>query len=329
MEKLLTVSIASYNVEAFLRKTLDSCIVPELMDELEVLIVNDGSKDSTPEIAREYEAAYPETFRLIDKKNGGYGSTVNRSMQEARGTFYKLLDGDDWFDPEGLKSLMEALRTSTADYVISRIRYCEDGGGKETVNDPRWAHLEGQTVPVSAIDLEFTPGIWHTTVRTSILKEHAFRLPLHTLYTDQLFIVNTLIWARSVQFLSCPVYCYRIGRDGQSVSRESRIKHVDEEMKVVGRIVRLYAESEGITEENRPAVRSRVNLYYYYALVTLLLLPPSRETYRRYRSFEKRAKALAPDLYRSAGFYAKKVLAVRLGGWPAYRHFAGKVENFN
>ena len=100
MEKLLTVSIASYNVEAFLRKTLDSCIVPELMDELEVLIVNDGSKDSTPEIAREYEAAYPETFRLIDTNIGGYGSTVNLSMQEARGTFYKLLDGDYWFDPE-------------------------------------------------------------------------------------------------------------------------------------------------------------------------------------------------------------------------------------
>ena len=77
MGKILSVSIASYNVEKFIRKALDSCCVPEIMDRLEVLVVNDGSTDSTLEIAREYEEKYPQTFRVIDKKNGGYGSTVN------------------------------------------------------------------------------------------------------------------------------------------------------------------------------------------------------------------------------------------------------------
>ena len=80
MEKILSVSIASYNVEKFIRKALDSCCVPEIMDRLEVLVVNDGSTDCTLEIAREYETQYPQTFRVIDKKNGGYGSTVNASI---------------------------------------------------------------------------------------------------------------------------------------------------------------------------------------------------------------------------------------------------------
>ena len=73
MEKTLTISVACYNVGQFLRKTLDSLIAPEIMDELEVLVVNDGSSDDTAEIAREYEEKYPQTFRLVDKANGGYG----------------------------------------------------------------------------------------------------------------------------------------------------------------------------------------------------------------------------------------------------------------
>ena len=102
MEKILSVSIASYNVEKFIRKALDSCCIPEIMDRLEVIVVNDGSTDSTLEIAREYETKYPETFRVIDKINGGYGSTVNASIRVAAGRYFRLLDGDDWFDRDGL-----------------------------------------------------------------------------------------------------------------------------------------------------------------------------------------------------------------------------------
>ena len=95
MEKILSVSIASYNVEKFIRKALDSCCIPEIMDRLEVLVVNDGSTDGTLQIAREYEKQYPQTFRVIDKKNGGYGSTVNASIKAATGRYFRLLDGDD------------------------------------------------------------------------------------------------------------------------------------------------------------------------------------------------------------------------------------------
>ena len=84
-EKLLTVSIAAYNVEQYLRQALESLVVPEVMDEIEVLIVNDGSTDTTSAIGHEFEKKYPETFRVIDKENGGYGTTVNRSVSEARG----------------------------------------------------------------------------------------------------------------------------------------------------------------------------------------------------------------------------------------------------
>ncbi len=329
MKKTLTVSIAAYNVENYLRQTLDSCIVPEVMDELEVLIVSDGATDGTVAIGKEYEAKYPNTFRVIEKKNGGYGSTVNRSMSEATGKYFRLLDGDDWFDKEGLAEYIRSLRESEADYVINRIYTCQDGTDIRTLSDPHWGELEGSTQNIRDIHCEFTIGIWHTTVKTEILKQHPFTLPEHTLYTDQIFIMRTMPYVHTVQFEFTPLYCYRVGRDGQSVSRESRIKHADEEMKVVAAQVKYLSTCGELTADNKEAVMSRATLYYYYGIVTLLLMPPSWKTYRRIRGFEKRTKELMPELYRAAGKYSKKIAGMRLTGYPGYLVYAGKVENFH
>ncbi len=106
MEKLLTISIAAYNVEGYIRNTLDSLIVPEILDKLEVFIVDDGGNDNTLQIAREYESKYPETFHAVHKENGGYGSTVNYSIAHATGKYFKLLDGDDWYLSRNLKRLI-------------------------------------------------------------------------------------------------------------------------------------------------------------------------------------------------------------------------------
>ncbi len=108
-KKILSVSIASYNVEKFLDQTLESCLVPEIMDRLEVIIVNDGSKDGTADVAKKYTEKWPDTFILVDKENGGYGSTVNVGIKTATGKYFRLLDGDDWFDKDGLREFIGIL----------------------------------------------------------------------------------------------------------------------------------------------------------------------------------------------------------------------------
>ena len=80
MEKTLSISIAAYNVEKFLKNTLASLVAPEIMDDIEVLIVDDGSKDNTATIGKEFEEKYPNSFKVISKPNGGYGSTINAAM---------------------------------------------------------------------------------------------------------------------------------------------------------------------------------------------------------------------------------------------------------
>lgn len=86
-------------MEKYLRRCLDSLIIDEDgMKQLEVLVINDGSKDSSSQIAHEYQDKYPDTFRVIDKENGNYGSCINRGLKEATGKYVKVLDADDWFD---------------------------------------------------------------------------------------------------------------------------------------------------------------------------------------------------------------------------------------
>ena len=92
MDKILSIIVPSYNMEAFLDRSLSSLIVgTPLMERLEVLVVNDGSKDRTSEIAHGYESRIPGTFRVIDKANGHYGSCVNAALAVAEGTYVKVL----------------------------------------------------------------------------------------------------------------------------------------------------------------------------------------------------------------------------------------------
>ena len=130
MEKILTITVPAYNVEKFLEKTLDSSLVKEILDEIEVLVVDDGSGDGTAAIGRKYQERYPGSFRLISKENGGHGSTINRGIQEARGKYFKLVDGDDWVDNSGLRELNRRLRTCEADYVFTNYYVVNDGTGE-------------------------------------------------------------------------------------------------------------------------------------------------------------------------------------------------------
>lgn len=84
-----------------------------------MLVVNDGSKDNSSDIAHEYESQYPVTFRVIDKENGNYGSCVNRGLAEALGKYIKVLDADDWFDKEGFAEFLDYLGDCDSDMVIS------------------------------------------------------------------------------------------------------------------------------------------------------------------------------------------------------------------
>lgn len=314
MEKILTVSIAAYNVADFLRTTLESCVVPEIMDALEVLIVNDGSKDETADIALEYQTKYPDTFRLINKENGGYGSTVNYSMKEARGKYFKLLDGDDWFEAEGLKKLVFFLRDCKADLVLSgRAEVYENGERNASKNI--WQEKYGKLYDGKAVDLEdlepFVYGIWVATYRTDILKLHPFKMPEKQLYTDRVFICCPIPWIRTVAFQNYIVYCYRFGHEGQSVSTENRIRHSKEAISGFEYIIDYYKEQKSLKPINREFLNLRIAKYYNNVLQTILMLPPSIKCQNEIKRLDREIKKVSEDLFVCCGQHNKMLSKFR------------------
>lgn len=119
MSKLLTIVIPCYNVEQYLHECLDSILLAEYNDSLEVLAINDGSKDNTLSILSRYSSKYPEMLRVIDKPNGGWGSVINLAIKEAQGCYFKILDSDDWFEKEAFIEFIERLKHCGTDIFIS------------------------------------------------------------------------------------------------------------------------------------------------------------------------------------------------------------------
>lgn len=285
MDKILTVSVAAYNVEKFIRNTLDFCIAEEIMTDLEVLVVDDGATDATAEIVREYENKYPQTFRLIHKENGGYGTTVNRSMQEASGKYFRLLDGDDWFDTEGLKKLVSYLRDTDVDAVFTKMYLCYPDTKK--LEADTWASLVGRQMPLCDVPENIFAGMWEFTLKTAILREHPFALPARTLYTDHLFLAYPIPYIEDVAFLDFPLYCYRLGYDEQSVSVSSRLKHLDEIVKVSILLSTDY-QSHGKKSPNQKYALTRARFCHMEAYRALLLLPCSFDSMKKLKDFDAR-----------------------------------------
>lgn len=117
MEKLLTIVVPAYNVEKYIKNCLDSFIDLSVLRSLEILIVDDGSTDSTASLAHTYEQKYPYSFKVLSKENGGHGSTINYAIPRATGKYFKVVDGDDWLDKSLLPQFIQLLKHTHSDVI--------------------------------------------------------------------------------------------------------------------------------------------------------------------------------------------------------------------
>ena len=233
MEKNLTIVVPTYNMERYLNRCLDSLIVPaELMERLEVLVINDGSKDRSSEIAHSYEEKYPQTFRVIDKENGNYGSCVNRGLKEAQGKYIKILDADDWFDTENFEILLKTLHSIDADCIMTDMQQVNvDGTAVCTCN---YSLPKKQTFSLGElIRLNSTELIWMhcVTYRTDNLRAIDYRQTEGISYTDQEWIFLPMATCKTVYYLPVTVYKYLVGRDGQTMNHDVFKKNFWQEIK--------------------------------------------------------------------------------------------------
>ena len=117
--KTLTFLIPCYNVAGCVRHCIESMLVDSFLDDIEILLINDGSQDNTLDILREYEQKYPTVVRVIDKQNGGWGTAINLGIREAQGKYIKEVDADDWVSSDNLQEYISFLKANKIDYIAT------------------------------------------------------------------------------------------------------------------------------------------------------------------------------------------------------------------
>ena len=236
--KYISFAIPCYNSQDYMAHAIES-ILPG-GDEVEIIIVNDGSKDKTSQIAHEYMDKYPDIIKVIDKENGGHGDAVNAGLANASGKYFKVVDSDDWVDEEALHKILMLLRhleedNEQIDMLISNYVYEKAG-----VTHKKCIHYRN-VLPQDEVFRWDDIGhfrldqyiLMHSVIyRTDMLKLSQMRLPKHTFYVDNIYVYYPLPHVRKIYYLDVDFYRYFIGREDQSVNEKVMISRIDQQIRV-------------------------------------------------------------------------------------------------
>ena len=225
MEKILSIIIPTYNMAALLPRCLDSLTASGVLDDLDILVVNDGSTDSSRAVAYSYAERYPQSIKVVDKKNGNYGSTINAALPLAVGEYVKVLDSDDWFDSQALAKYVAELKSleQGVDVSVTHFLMIHEGGRTETVKYQNYGREPYTYGKVYNLDKVLGDGfiryfLMHSlTYRTQLLRDHGYRQTEGISYTDIQWSSYPFFWAGSIVFHDLVVYRYNMDREGQTM----------------------------------------------------------------------------------------------------------------
>ena len=248
--KLLTITVPCYNSENYMKKCVDSLL--EGGENVEILIVDDGSSDKTAQIADEYAEKFPTIVRAIHQENGGHGEAVNTGLRNATGIFFKVVDSDDWVNKEAYLKILSTLEhllggDKSLDMLISNFVYEKQGASRKKVMQYR------RCFPVEEMfgweQIRHMPKgkylLMHSMIyRTRLLKDCGLKLPKHTFYVDNLFAFEPLPFVKNMYYLDVNFYRYFIGREDQSVHESVMIKRIDQQLRVNRLMVEAYTRYE-------------------------------------------------------------------------------------
>lgn len=232
--KTLTFVVPSYNSELHLERCLNSILTSD--DDIEIIVVDDGSTDQTATLTQRYVDTNPGVVRLVSQPNGGHGSAINAGLAAARGRFLKVVDSDDWVDQAALSALLNVLRTEPSlDLVVTNFVYEKRGKARKHVM--RYGSLLPTDAPFSWDDIgKFGRSqalLMHSLCyRTQVLRDAGLILPEHTFYVDNLYAFVPLARTRRLRYLDVDLYRYFIGRDDQSVNEQVMLTRIDQQLRV-------------------------------------------------------------------------------------------------
>ena len=248
--KYISFAIPCFNSQNYMSRAIDSLLTGK--DEVEILIVNDGSRDQTSEIAHEYMENYPDIVRVIDKENGGHGDAVNAGLGAAQGKYFKVVDSDDWVDEEALKRILTLIRNleedgEQIDMLVSNFVYEKTGASHKKCVHYRNALPQDEIFrweDIGHFRLDQYILMHSVIYRTDLLKLIQMKLPKHTFYVDNIYVYYPLPHVRKIYYLDIDFYRYFIGRDDQSVNEKNMIARADQQIYVTKTMIDMYEMGE-------------------------------------------------------------------------------------
>jgi len=300
--KILTIVVPTYNTEKYLPRCLSSLLFDKKTNEkIELIVVNDGSKDSSLEIARFYEAKYPNTVSVIDKENGGHGSTINAGLKVASGKYFRVVDSDDWVNIDDFPDYVNALEKEDADMIITDYSREEVASGVSISST--FIDLIEINVLYDVNSFDFSTlkdkrfGMANITYKTKILNEANLYLDEKMFYVDMEYIILPAPYIKTFKYLDFDIYRYFLGRAEQSVSTKSYVKNSAHHEKMMRRVIDFYSglsDEEKIKKYIGKIISSLLETHYF----VFCKWGETAEMRENIREFDSYLKSTAIDLYK-------------------------------
>lgn len=300
--KLLTVAIPCYNSQDYMEKSIRSALTGG--DRVEVIVVDDGSKDNTLKIAKKYQEKFPDIVKVVHQENGGHGEAVNTGIKNATGLYFKVLDSDDCLGKKALAEVLDLLEDMVSkdaglDMLITNFMYDKQGVKHKKIMKYKKAMPVGRMFGWDELKFGTTQYLlMHSVIyRTKVLRECNMELPKHTFYVDNIYVFQPLPFIKNIYYLDVCLYKYFIGRDDQSVNENIMIKRLDQQYRVTRIMLDIYNNSE----INHPNIDAAMVHYFDMMMCVpsiLSILEGSKERLDDKERLWKDLKETNPLLYK-------------------------------
>ena len=297
--KDISFVVPCYNSEAYMKKCIDSLLIGK--NQIEIIIIDDGSTDKTGQIADNYQKKYPKTVKVIHQKNGGHGEGINAGLKHASGKYFKVVDSDDWLDEEAYKKLLKEIKNIDTDLIVCNYVYTYTDGRKNQIISFDNVYDENKVLTwndIHRFKMTQYPSLHSMMYKKSVLDKSNIDLPKHVFYEDNLFIYLPLVNTETIYYLNLTLYQYYIGRSDQSVQASQMIKRSHHQVLVSKRVCTAYDLTKINNKKLRKLMR-RECIFLMTIAVVFSRLAYSSEGEKQYKQLWQELKKENPKLYHS------------------------------
>ncbi len=302
--KYISFVVPCYNSEEYMEKCIDSLLIGK--EDVEIIIIDDGSKDKTGKIADRYQKKYPTIVKAIHQENGGHGAGINTGLKHATGKYFKVVDSDDWLDEKAYKKLLKEIKHIDTDLVVCNYVYTYTDGRKEQTISFVNVYEEGKVLTwndIHRFKLTQYPSLHSMMYKKSVLDKSNIDLPKHVFYEDNLFIYLPLVNTNTIYYLNLDLYRYYIGRADQSVQETQLIKRSSHQVLVSEKVCTAYDLTE-IKNKKLRRLMTRECIFLMCLGVVFSRLSFTKEGEKQYKDLWKSVKEKNPKLYHRMRYFS-------------------------